>query len=116
MPRAQNAHAIVNAGFLVKLKNNTVDECRIVYGGINPGFIHATQTEALLKTQKLYDNSTLMKIYKSLDKELICDYVLPDPTPEYRKNLAISLFYKVKYKILPKVFLMCNLSCFCSSF
>lgn len=96
MPRAQNAHAMVNAGFLIKLHNDLVYECNIIYGGINPNFVHALKTEFSLKGQKLYDNSTLMKVYKSLDKELVCDYVLPDPTPAYRKNLAIALFYKVR--------------------
>lgn len=96
MPRAQNAHAIVNAGFLVKLTNDLVEECRIVYGGINPSFIRANKTEAILLKKKLYDNNTLMTVFNSLKQEVICDYVLPDPTPQYRQNLAISLFYKVK--------------------
>lgn len=96
MPRSQNAHAIVNAGFLMKLNSNLVEECRIVYGGINPNFIRAEGTEKLLKGQKLYDNATLLKAYKCLDQELIPSDSPPDPKPEYRKNLAISLFYKVK--------------------
>lgn len=95
MPRAQNAHAIVNAGFLMNFNSNTITECRIVYGGINPNFIRARATEAVLNRQKLFDNNTLKGAYDSLDKEVICDYHPPDPTPEYRKNLAISLFYKV---------------------
>lgn len=95
MPRTQNAHAMVNAGFLVQIKNNLVKSARIVYGGINPTFIHASATEKLLKGQKLYDNVTLAKVFESLDKEIIPDHILPDPSPEFRRNLAISLFYKV---------------------
>lgn len=95
MPRAQNAHAIVNAGFLMNFNSNTVTECRMVYGGINPNFIRASATETLLNKQKIFDDNTLKRAYDSLDKEVVCDYHPPDPSPAYRKNLAISLFYKV---------------------
>lgn len=99
MRRAQNTPAIVNAGFLVKISNDLVDECRIVFGAINPNFVHASQTETLLKGKKLYSNDTLQKAYKSLDDELLCDNIPPNPMPEYRKKLAISLFYKVTYSV-----------------
>lgn len=95
MPRAQNAHAIVNAAFLLKLANNKVEKATITYGCINPKFIHATNTENLLIGKDLFDNTTLQSALESLNKELIPDYVLPDPKPEFRKKLAISLFYKV---------------------
>lgn len=103
MPRAQNAHAIVNAGFLFKLNKGAVEDCTIVYGSINPKFVRATKTENVLKGRQLYNNATLKVAYKSLDQEIVCDSVLPEPSPEYRKNLAISLFYKVKIQffILP---------------
>jgi xanthine dehydrogenase/oxidase len=43
MPRAQNAHAYVNAGFLFKLnkpsKGKVLKKPTIVYGGINPYFV-----------------------------------------------------------------------------
>lgn len=42
MPRAQNAHAYVNAGFKIKLGNKdtmTVSEASIVYGGIRRNFV-----------------------------------------------------------------------------
>jgi xanthine dehydrogenase/oxidase len=43
MPRAQNAHAYVNAGFLFKLnktaKGKVMKKPIIVYGGINPYFV-----------------------------------------------------------------------------
>jgi len=43
MPRAQNAHAYVNAGFLFKLNVNNggkvLAKPTIVYGGINPQFV-----------------------------------------------------------------------------
>jgi xanthine dehydrogenase/oxidase len=43
MPRAQNAHAYVNAGFLFKISMNdggkVLAKPSIVYGGINPLFV-----------------------------------------------------------------------------
>ena len=43
MPRAQNAHAYVNAGFLFRMKVNdggkVLGKPTIVYGGINPQFV-----------------------------------------------------------------------------
>lgn len=98
MPRAQNAHAIVNAGFLYKLKDGVVENASIVYGNINEKFIHATGTENYLKGKKLFDNATLQGAYGELSKELLTDDVPPDPTPAFRKQLAIALFYKVLAK------------------
>jgi xanthine dehydrogenase/oxidase len=43
MPRAQNAHAYVNAGFLFKIKvtdgGKALEKPTLVYGGINPKFV-----------------------------------------------------------------------------
>lgn len=41
MPRAQNAHAIVNAGFLCKFdeKYRAIERPNIIFGGINPNFV-----------------------------------------------------------------------------
>lgn len=38
MPRAQNAHAYVNAGFLIIFNNESgnVEDATLVFGGINP--------------------------------------------------------------------------------
>lgn len=80
----------------MNIVNDVTTECRIVYGGINPSFIRASNTEAVLQGQKLYDNATLKRAYQSLDKEVICDNEPPNDSPEYRKQLAISLFYKVE--------------------
>nr|XP_022914971.1 xanthine dehydrogenase/oxidase-like [Onthophagus taurus] len=102
MPRAQNAHAIVNAAFLVQLdENSIVESARVAYGGINPTFIHATKLEAIVKDKKLFDNDSLQLCYKTLDEELKPDYVLPDPKPEFRKGLAIALFYKFVLSVAP---------------
>lgn len=96
MPCAQNAHAIVNAAFLLQLTNfGKVQSASIVYGGINPSFIHAVNTEKLLIGKSLFNNRTLQESFNSLNNELNPNVMPPDPSPVYRKNLAISLFYKV---------------------
>lgn len=96
MPRAQNAHALVNAGFLFQFDDsNKIKSARIIYGCINPTFIHAVNTENYLKGKNIFDNNILQEAMKTLDNELKPDHVLPDPTPEFRKKLAISLFFKV---------------------
>lgn len=97
MPRAQNAHAIVNAGYLYKYNKdeNKVHDARIVYGGLSPEFIRASQTETLLKGKMLFTNETLQTAVHTLEKELNVEENPPKPSASYRKQLAIGLFYKV---------------------
>lgn len=41
MPRAQNSHALVNAGFLFKFDKigKILDRPNMIYGGIKPDFV-----------------------------------------------------------------------------
>ncbi|XP_044731803.1 indole-3-acetaldehyde oxidase-like [Chrysoperla carnea] len=104
MPRAQNVHAIVNAGFCIKLGDdkNKVLEATIVYGAINVDFVHASETEKVLSGKNLYDDGTIQAVCLSLDSELKCDVAPPDPSPEARKKLAINLFYKFILNTAPE--------------
>lgn len=98
MPRSENAHALVNAGFLYKLKTgNVVDSARIVFGALSPSFIRASATEKYLKGKKLFTNETLTAAVKILEAELVVEDNPPDPSVEYRKNCALGLFYKVSF-------------------
>ncbi|XP_014254822.1 xanthine dehydrogenase-like [Cimex lectularius] len=98
MPRAQNAHAFVNAGFLMKVDKangyTVMETPTILFGGINPHFLHATKTEQYLKGKKLLDDQTLKGALQTLESELKPDHVLPDASPAFRTGLALSLFYK----------------------
>lgn len=116
MVRAQNAHAMVNAGFLFEfephptLVEKTVRSCRICYGGIEPKFVHAEATEQLLTgMDDLYTNENLQSAIQSLRREIQPDAAPLEPSPEYRRYLAISLIYRfflstapVKRKIRPE--------------
>nr|CAD7400540.1 unnamed protein product [Timema poppensis] len=98
MPRAQNAHAYVNAGFLMKLSEDgtgkVVQKPNIVFGGIDPQFLHAIDTENFLIGKSVLDEKVLQGALSTLDVELQPDYISPDAVPEYRKGLAKALFYK----------------------
>lgn len=97
MPRAQNAHAHVNAGFALKFKSDkkTIEKASIVYGGINPEFIHASATENFLMNKNIFNKNVLKLAIQSLADEIFPDINPPEPSPEYRKKLAVGLFYKV---------------------
>jgi len=102
MPRAQNAHAYVNAAFLLEMDSTKVISAKICYGGINPTFIHAEKTETFLIGENLFENKSLHNALTILNDEIKPDWILPDASSEYRKNLALSLFYKFVLNIAPK--------------
>lgn len=97
MPRAQNVHALVNAGFLYTFNGKNLNCATIVFGNINPNFIHSVQTESYLKGKDLFNDVILKKAYALLANEVAPDIRPPEPSPEFRKQLAISLFYKVVF-------------------
>lgn len=104
MPRAQNAHAIINAGFLFKVETSGKIDKRpnIIFGGINETFLHATETENFLVGKSIYDKDVVKGAMHTLSGELKLDHVLPDPSPEFRKTLAEGLFYKFILGIRPE--------------
>ncbi|XP_050344175.1 uncharacterized protein LOC126769431 [Nymphalis io] len=102
MPRSQNAHAIVNAGFNYKLNEaGVVVDSRIVYGGLSPVFTRAWKTEAYLRGKALFKNETLQAALKVLNGELVVTEELPEPPVEYRRQIALSLFYKGLLSLCP---------------
>ncbi|KAG8310059.1 hypothetical protein J6590_071596 [Homalodisca vitripennis] len=105
-PRAQNAHAHVNAGFLFKVdkkdKFKVLERPNIVFGGISPSFVHASAAEQEAVGKQLLNAETLKSVLNKLQSELHPDHVKPDPSPEYRKGLACSLFYKFVLGLSPE--------------
>ncbi|XP_011061244.1 PREDICTED: xanthine dehydrogenase/oxidase-like isoform X2 [Acromyrmex echinatior] len=104
MPRAQNAHAHINAGFLFKLDGTgkLLEKPNIIFGGINEHFLHAKNTEQLLMGKSILDKQVLKTALETLHNELQPDHVLPDGSPEFRKTLAMGLFYKFVLSIKPE--------------
>ncbi|CAG9123156.1 unnamed protein product [Plutella xylostella] len=103
MPRSQNSHAAVNAGFLFKFnqQTNLIERASIVFGSIYPKFNHAVKTEAALVGKDLYTDATLQLALKTLSEELDPEEAPPEPSAEYRKMLAIALFYKAILYLCP---------------
>ncbi|XP_054016678.1 uncharacterized protein LOC128897052 isoform X1 [Hylaeus anthracinus] len=104
MPRAQNAHAHVNAGFLFKLDGagKVLEKPNIIIGGIRETFLHATQTENFLVGKNILNKDVVREAIQKLDSELHPDHVLPDYTPAFRKTLAEGLFFKFILGIKPE--------------
>ncbi|XP_008544021.1 uncharacterized protein LOC103568824 isoform X1 [Microplitis demolitor] len=102
MPRAQNAHAHVNAGFLFKLdaRGVVLEKPNIIFGGIRHDFLHASSMEDFLNGKSLFDKTVFKQALDILDAELKPDRVLPDYSPEFRKTLSLGLFYKFVLNLL----------------
>uniref|UniRef100_A0A182PHL5 Indole-3-acetaldehyde oxidase n=1 Tax=Anopheles epiroticus TaxID=199890 RepID=A0A182PHL5_9DIPT len=105
MPVAQNSRAYVNAAFLLKLcpEQKLCTAITICYGGINPSFVHASQTESFLTGKSLFTDGILSQTLTVLERELKPDWVLPDASPSYRKQLALSLFYRFALSVHPSI-------------
>ncbi|XP_055692709.1 uncharacterized protein LOC129795453 [Lutzomyia longipalpis] len=101
--RAQNATFLMNAGFLLQMDtgSSVVVSSRIVYGGVNPNFVHATAVENYLNGKDLFDNATIQGVVNTIDPNFPFDDSLPNPSAEFRQRLAIGLFYKAVLSLAP---------------
>ena len=96
MPRSQNALALVHSAYLLKMgRNNQIESASIVYGNIDPNHYHATKTEQFLIGKNIFTDSNLQKALTVLSSELIPVEILGEPSVQFRKKLALGLFYKV---------------------
>ena len=96
MPRSQNSHAYINAGFRFAIDKsyNVTSTPSIVFGGVSGTFVHATQTEGFLLGKSLIDSKTLESAFALLNAEINPNYDPVLASPNYRRSLAVSLFYK----------------------
>ncbi|PZC82136.1 hypothetical protein B5X24_HaOG210944 [Helicoverpa armigera] len=102
MPRNQNALAVVNSAYLLKLGSKNEVECAsIVYGNIDPAFVHAKKTEEYLIGKCIFTDETLQGAIKVLNNELVPVEITGEPPKETRKKLALGLFYKFVLSIAP---------------
>ncbi|XP_053608971.1 probable aldehyde oxidase gad-3 [Plodia interpunctella] len=105
MPRAQNAHAQVNAAFLYEFDKHDKDmvlSARIVIGGLSGKFVHATKTEEFLAKKKIFTNDVLQEALKVLDDELIVEEIAGEMKAAYRRKCALGLFYKGLLNLIPQ--------------
>ncbi|KAK7082852.1 hypothetical protein SK128_018427, partial [Halocaridina rubra] len=97
-PRTVNAHAYVNACVRMQFsptdKHKIVGKPLILLGGINPEFIHASQTEEYLTNKNLNILWTVQRAINLLGEEVNPDSNFEDASPEYRRSLSQSLLYK----------------------
>ncbi|KAL5006950.1 hypothetical protein ScPMuIL_015756 [Solemya velum] len=104
MPRSQNAFAYVNAGIVMELDPTNNFLCKqkpsIVYGGISKTFVHASKTEEYLKGKQLGDPTVIKEALNTLSSEVVPDVGPALSTVEYRKSLALSLFYRYVLSVL----------------
>ncbi|XP_063888909.1 uncharacterized protein LOC135115838 isoform X1 [Scylla paramamosain] len=97
-PRAVNAHAYVNACF--RMEVDPTDNFKVTHkpsillGGINPNFIHATETENFLMGRRLNDQATVVEAAEILGREVQPDNHPQDASPAYRRSLSQALLYK----------------------
>ncbi|BFZ17322.1 hypothetical protein BsWGS_20361 [Bradybaena similaris] len=94
-PRWQNAHAYVNAAFRIKAVDRTITERpSLVYGGINAETVHAIKTEEFL-TNKTLSEAVVKAALTVLTEELNPESDQLLASPKYRKDLSMTLLYKV---------------------
>ncbi|XP_059622489.1 xanthine dehydrogenase-like [Phlebotomus argentipes] len=103
MDRAQNAIAYMNAGFLFEMSQGSgvTKSTRIVYGGVNSKFVHATSIEKILKRMNLFENTTIKTVIDAIYKDFIIDDTLPNASAIFRQKLAIGLFYRTVLSLAP---------------
>src|SRR5947207_12363763 len=95
--RDQNAHAIVNAGFIARLRKSTIESATIIYGGLAKMPSRITKTEAVMIGQP-WNDATLQEALEVLAGEVAAAIepmpgtnFLPDG---YRESLCETLLYK----------------------
>ncbi|KAL5708166.1 hypothetical protein ACHQM5_018991 [Ranunculus cassubicifolius] len=95
--RREDDIAIVNAGLRVSLQENdgkwTVSDASIVYGGVAPVSLSASNTEDFL-IGKLWDEDLLQGAVRVLDKDIVLKENAPGGMVEFRKSLTSSFFFK----------------------
>ncbi|XP_046849634.1 xanthine dehydrogenase 1-like isoform X2 [Xenia sp. Carnegie-2017] len=96
MPRHQNAHAYVNAGFRAVVGSclTIQDTPSLIFGGIKLSPLRARETEKYLSGKNLLDASTFKDALAILKKEISPDSFPTFTSVKYRKTVALGLFYK----------------------
>ncbi|GAB0087782.1 hypothetical protein DMENIID0001_021290 [Sergentomyia squamirostris] len=103
--RTQNAQIYMNSGFLFEIDVSTgmVTSSRIVYGGINPSFVHATTLESILNGKNLFDNTTIQAGINAFNTTIrpLIDNTVDTFSNNFRALLALGMFYKAVLCVAP---------------
>ncbi|XP_041363518.1 xanthine dehydrogenase-like [Gigantopelta aegis] len=105
MPRSQNSYAYLNAGFLINIdawKLQVLGKPSIVFGGISESMMHAEKTESYMKGKDLTDAIMMKHILELLRREIKPTKNERQPSPEYRHDVAVHLFFKFMLEICDK--------------
>lgn len=102
MPRSQNTPAYVNAAFLLQIEDQKVIKANICYGGISSSFKRAESVEKFLIGKDIQDNEVVAEALNLLSDEVKPLSSLLAGSSDFRKNLAVSLFYKFILSIVPE--------------
>ncbi|KAH7357363.1 Molybdopterin-binding domain of aldehyde dehydrogenase-domain-containing protein [Pyrenochaeta sp. MPI-SDFR-AT-0127] len=87
--------AIVTAAFRVKLDSGGhVEDTSIVYGGMAPMTKESQKTQKALKGRPWFHSETLEAALTALLEDYDLPYSVPGGMADYRKTLALSLFFR----------------------
>lgn len=87
--------AIVTAAFRVRLNtSNCVESASFVYGGMAPTTKESSQTQSAVHGRSWFHSETLQLAIDGLLADYNLPYSVPGGMAEYRKTLALSLFFR----------------------
>jgi xanthine dehydrogenase/oxidase len=87
--------AIVAAGFRVRLTSDgSVADLALAYGGMAPMTILATDCTKILKGKQWKSSQTLQAALESLERTFRLPHSVPGGMAEYRRTLALSMFFR----------------------
>lgn len=96
--------AIVNAALRVKLDNaNIVQSVNLVYGGMAPTTMAASEAQSSLQGKIWTDLKTLEETMQALENDFDLRFGVPGGMATYRKSLALGFFYRFYHEVLSEL-------------
>ncbi|KAH8697667.1 putative xanthine dehydrogenase HxA [Talaromyces proteolyticus] len=93
--------AIVNAALRISLsETNDVLSANLVYGGMAPMTVSATNAEQYIIGKRLTDPQSLEGVMNALEKDFDLSFGVPGGMATYRKTLALGFFYRFYHETL----------------
>ncbi|XP_055380079.1 uncharacterized protein LOC129611138 [Condylostylus longicornis] len=109
MIRSQNAHALLNAAFLLQIQSTATQliimSARLCFGNVSPYFVHATETENFMINKNLLEENVIEQILAKAYDEIYPGIGFDEYRPHYRRILACGLLYKFLLSLVPPEFI-----------